>query len=52
MAHEKKDRDFGNGVNPCKRCGKTRGVIRKYNLNVCRKCFREIAETMGWKKYN
>ncbi len=51
MAHEKRDRDFGRSVNPCKRCGKTKGVIRKYGLNVCRGCFRDMAETLGFRKY-
>ncbi|MEM5790607.1 MAG: 30S ribosomal protein S14 [Candidatus Aenigmatarchaeota archaeon] len=36
----------------CRRCGKKRGVIRKYNLFYCRQCFREIAKKIGFKKYS
>nr|AOZ56022.1 hypothetical protein [uncultured korarchaeote] len=37
----------------CKRCGRRgRGIIRKYGLYLCRQCFREVAERMGWRKYN
>lgn len=35
----------------CRRCGRTGGVIRKYNLYYCRQCFREIAKKIGFKKY-
>ncbi len=35
----------------CIRCGlKGKGMIRKYGLQICRRCFREVAKTMGWKK--
>ncbi len=46
-----KERKFGKVVNRCKRCGTTDGVIRKYGLGYCRRCFREIAPLMGFKKY-
>jgi len=36
----------------CKFCGNVRGLIRKYELYVCRKCFREIALSLGFKKYS
>ncbi len=35
----------------CKICGSHKRVIRKYGLNICGKCFREVAEKMGFKKY-
>jgi len=35
----------------CRFCGNVRGLIRKYGMYVCRKCFRERAEQMGFKKY-
>jgi len=25
--------------------------IRRYGLNLCRQCFREIAEDLGFKKF-
>jgi len=42
---------WGKATHPCLRCGSTRGVIRKYGLQYCRKCFREIAKSLGFKKY-
>lgn len=47
-----KDRKFGKNVRPCRICGKTEGVINKYGLRYCRQCFREIAEDLGFKKFN
>ncbi|MCD4740390.1 30S ribosomal protein S14 [archaeon] len=35
----------------CEKCGTARGLIRKYKMNICRRCFRENAEKMGFKKY-
>jgi small subunit ribosomal protein S14 len=48
----KKIRKYGKGSRPCKRCGQTGPVIRKYGLNFCRQCFREVAESLGFKKYS
>jgi len=36
----------------CRVCGTPTAVIRKYDLNVCRRCFKEIAEKLGFKKYD
>ena len=46
-----KEIKYGKGVRPCSRCGSYGSVIRRYNLYVCRQCFREIAEKLGFKKY-
>ena len=35
----------------CKLCGASKGLIRKYGLYVCRKCFRDYADEIGFKKY-
>lgn len=40
----------GKRAHRCRRCGTTRAVIRKYGLYICRKCFREIAHLLGFKK--
>ncbi|KAL9545656.1 hypothetical protein PS6_008105 [Mucor atramentarius] len=32
-------------------CAHRAGLIRKYNLNVCRQCFREYANDIGFHKY-
>ncbi|MFH1779972.1 MAG: 30S ribosomal protein S14 [Candidatus Micrarchaeota archaeon] len=35
----------------CKLCGASKGLIRKYSLQICRKCFREKATEIGFVKY-
>lgn len=53
LKHNKpKSRAFGKGVKQCLRCGNTRGFIQKYGLQLCRKCFRESAPRLGFKKYH
>ena len=44
--HKKKGKLF------CRFCGNPHGLIRKYALFVCRRCFRERAEKLGFQKYN
>ncbi|MGB9719168.1 MAG: 30S ribosomal protein S14 [Candidatus Anstonellales archaeon] len=41
----------GKAKRKCRLCGGTKGLIRKYGLYVCRKCFREVGEKIGFKKY-
>ena len=36
-------RKYGKGSKKCAKCGSFRGVIRKYGLFYCRRCFREGA---------
>lgn len=36
----------------CRVCGSGQAVIRKYNLLVCRRCFKEIADKLGFKKFD
>ena len=47
-----KDRKIGIAVRKCERCGRFGAHIKSYGLNLCRHCFREIAEEIGFKKYN
>ena len=42
----------GKGVQICRRCGNRDAVIQKYGLFLCRQCFREVAFTLGFRKYN
>ena len=51
MRRKEIKRKYGVGSRKCIRCGSLNGVIRKYNINLCRKCFREVAEKLGFKKY-
>lgn len=41
----------GKGLRKCRICGVSRSLIRAHGLNVCRRCFREIARDIGFKKY-
>lgn len=45
-----KKRPFGRANAVCIRCGGTRRHIAKYGLNVCGRCFREIAAELGFRK--
>ena len=53
LKHNKpKERKIGIAVKKCGRCGRFGAHLGQYNLNVCRQCFREIAEEIGFKKYS
>ena len=40
----------GKGLRKCKICGNPRALIRSYNLYVCRRCFRDVAKSIGFEK--
>lgn len=42
----------GKGNRVCRFCGGSRGLIRKYRLNMCRRCFREVAEDIGFRTFD
>ena len=47
------ERKHGLGNSVCRLCGKKgRGVISKYGLFYCRKCFREVSKALGFRKYS
>lgn len=43
-------RNFGKDSRRCRITDSRRGVIQKYGLNMTRKCFRERALLIGFKK--
>ena len=47
-----KERKTGIAAQKCERCGRYGAHLSQYNLNLCRHCFREIAEEIGFKKYS
>ncbi|MBN1386758.1 30S ribosomal protein S14 [Candidatus Woesearchaeota archaeon] len=47
-----KERSGGISMKKCRRCGSARGHIDKYGLNLCRRCFREVAFDIGFKKFS
>ena len=53
VKHNKpKERTTGIARKRCERCGRFGAMINKYGINLCRQCFREIAEELGFKKYS
>ncbi|HOW29855.1 MAG TPA: 30S ribosomal protein S14 [archaeon] len=34
----------------CRFCDTQRGLISKYNLYICRRCFKDYANKLGFKK--
>ena len=36
----------------CKLCGSQKAVISKYKLDICRRCFKQNAERLGFKKFD
>jgi len=47
-----KERTSGIAKRKCERCGRFGAHLRQYNINLCRQCFREIADDIGFHKYN
>jgi len=53
LKHNKpKERKFGVAARKCERCGRFGAHISSYGINLCRHCFREVAEKIGFKKYS
>lgn len=53
LKHNKpKERKMGIASQKCERCGRFGAHISSYGLNLCRHCFREVAEELGFKKYS
>lgn len=49
--NKSKARKYGKALKPCRRCGKTEGIVHKYDLCYCRQCFRDVARELGFEKY-
>ncbi|MBS3142113.1 30S ribosomal protein S14 [Candidatus Woesearchaeota archaeon] len=53
MKHNaKKERSCGISNKSCRRCGRHQAHISSYGLDLCRQCFRDIATSIGFKKYS
>jgi len=53
LKHNKpQTRKFGIASKPCSRCGRFGAHISSYGLHLCRQCFREIAKSLGFKKFH
>lgn len=42
---------YGPGSRECQRCGTHRAIIRRYGIMFCRRCFREVANDIGFRKF-
>ncbi|MHA2060040.1 MAG: 30S ribosomal protein S14 [Candidatus Ranarchaeia archaeon] len=51
MSDQSQERS-NKGTRTCRRCGTHRAIIRRYGLYYCRRCFREVAQHLGFKKYS
>jgi len=36
----------------CQRCEREQGLVGKYDIWLCRQCFREVSRGMGFEKYS
>jgi ribosomal protein S14 len=52
MTGEKRDLRAEKKKRRCRVCGTRAAVIRKYNLLVCRRCFKDIAKKIGFNKFD
>jgi ribosomal protein S14 len=53
LKHNKpREKGYGSQTRRCRRCQNTKGFISKYGINLCRRCFREAATKIGFKKYS
>ena len=43
-------RGYGKGSRTCRVCGNGGGIVRKYNLMICRQCFNEKSAAIGFVK--
>lgn len=51
MQMRNEDKYKGRNSRKCRICGSARALIRAHNLRICRRCFREAAPSLGFKKY-
>ncbi|MDD3159694.1 MAG: 30S ribosomal protein S14 [Candidatus ainarchaeum sp.] len=50
--HQKKKVGKRNNDKVCKICGTRKGFVSKYGLNICRRCFKDNAKRLGFKKFD
>ncbi len=46
------ERKFGIAAKKCENCGRFGARVGQYGINLCRQCFREMAEDLGFNKYS
>ncbi|MBN2142001.1 30S ribosomal protein S14 [Candidatus Woesearchaeota archaeon] len=45
-------RKFGKELKKCRRCGSASAPNAMFGLRYCRQCLREVAQKIGFKKFN
>ncbi|RNA32574.1 ribosomal S14p S29e [Brachionus plicatilis] len=48
--HKTHPRNYGPGSRQCRVCASSHGVIRKYGMMICRRCFKQYANDIGFYK--
>jgi small subunit ribosomal protein S14 len=48
----KRMRSCGRTTKECFNCGTHRAFNGKYGINLCRRCFRDHAQSLNFKKYS
>ena len=52
MSNDKTSKTMNRKPKECKMCGSQKAFVGKYNLNLCKRCFKQNAERLGFKKYD
>ena len=52
MSENKKKTGMNRKPKECKMCGSQKGFVGRYHLDLCRRCFKQNAERLGFKKYD
>ncbi len=52
MSENKVDKGWKVKPKVCSMCKSHKGVISKYGLNICRRCFKDNALKIGFRKYD
>lgn len=50
--NQKKKKSSKYEKSKCRMCNGQKGMIYKYNLRVCRRCFKDFAREIGFTKFN
>lgn len=45
------EKKCGRGKRICELCNRRGALIRRYSLNICRQCFRDVAKNIGFNKF-
>ncbi|HLC79028.1 MAG TPA: 30S ribosomal protein S14 [archaeon] len=52
MSEQKVDKGWKIKPSICNMCKTHKGVMKRYNMHICRRCFKDNAQKMGFRKYD